>query len=215
MRQYVTGDDLRRIHWPSVAKTGQLMIRQDESTRRSSATIFLDNRDLGLGSAGGPGFEREVSAAASIARGLSRAGFALRLATVDSDPMPVTEEGMLERLAAVTQVRHGSLLEGIQRLRSTALSDTSLALIGPPPSAPEAMSIIRVGTGFGRKVAVFVHPISPLTLAKDAAAELEGRASAARTSLQRAGWDVCVLNPEGRLAEVWRSKRTRRLQPTA
>src|SRR6266540_1748628 len=33
MREYVLGDDLRRIHWPSVARRGKLMIRQDESAR--------------------------------------------------------------------------------------------------------------------------------------------------------------------------------------
>src|SRR5438105_2047418 len=56
MREYVTGDDLRRIHWPSVARTGQLMIRQDEATRRSNATLFLDNRSSSLGQDGSPGF---------------------------------------------------------------------------------------------------------------------------------------------------------------
>ncbi|MDH5224295.1 MAG: DUF58 domain-containing protein, partial [Actinomycetota bacterium] len=44
MRQYQLGDDLRRIHWPSVARTGDLMIRQDESSRRASGLVFLDNR---------------------------------------------------------------------------------------------------------------------------------------------------------------------------
>jgi uncharacterized protein (DUF58 family) len=36
MREYQVGDDLRRIHWPSVARRGRLMIRQDESARRRS-----------------------------------------------------------------------------------------------------------------------------------------------------------------------------------
>ncbi|HSH31994.1 MAG TPA: DUF58 domain-containing protein, partial [Actinomycetota bacterium] len=36
MRGYQEGDDLRRIHWPSVARTGALMIRQDESSKRAS-----------------------------------------------------------------------------------------------------------------------------------------------------------------------------------
>ena len=49
MRQYQEGDDLRRIHWASVARTGQLMIRQDESSRRANGLIFLDNRAAALG----------------------------------------------------------------------------------------------------------------------------------------------------------------------
>src|SRR6266508_4594195 len=70
MREYVTGDDLRRIHWPSVARTGKLMIRQDEATRRSSATLFFDNRSAALGNDGSPSFERAVSVAASVGRTL-------------------------------------------------------------------------------------------------------------------------------------------------
>src|SRR5437016_9565302 len=96
MREYVTGDDLRRIHWPSVARTGQLMIRQDETTRRSAATLFLDNRTLALGSVGSPGFERAVSIAATMGRGLLRAGFSVRLSTVDTAPEPMGEETLLE-----------------------------------------------------------------------------------------------------------------------
>ena len=49
MRQYHEGDDLRRIHWPSVARTGELMIRQDESSRRANGLVFLDSREGMLG----------------------------------------------------------------------------------------------------------------------------------------------------------------------
>src|SRR5438445_15971 len=76
MREYVTGDDLRRIHWPSVARSGQLMIRQDESTRRSSATVFMDNRAGVVGHDGSPSFERAVSLAATVGKLLAQKGFA-------------------------------------------------------------------------------------------------------------------------------------------
>ena len=66
MREYQTGDDLRRLHWASVARTGQLMIRQDESSRRSSAVLFLDTRISALGQNGSPGFEKGVSAIGSF-----------------------------------------------------------------------------------------------------------------------------------------------------
>src|SRR5207247_8722648 len=79
MREYVTGDDLRRMHWPSVARTGHLMIRQDETTRRSVATVFFDNRNSALGAAGSPGFERGVSVTATLGRVLFPAAFAAHL----------------------------------------------------------------------------------------------------------------------------------------
>ncbi len=186
MREYVTGDDLRRIHWPSVARSGQLMIRQDESTRRSSATVFLDNRAEVLGRAGSPTFERAVSIAASVGRGLIRAGFSVR---------------------GTSRVLRG--------LRSGSLADTTLAVVTAPPVGGDVATISRAGLGFGRKVAVFVQPITTGTASAEALAELSSRASAARVSLQRAGWEVHLVQPEGKLAETWQPRRAKKLQAAA
>src|SRR5439155_24991358 len=75
MREYQTGDDLRRLHWPSVARSGELMIRQDESSRRSSSLVFVDTREGALGATHGPAFERAISCAASVGVLLAGAGF--------------------------------------------------------------------------------------------------------------------------------------------
>jgi uncharacterized protein (DUF58 family) len=44
LRDYVAGDDRRHIHWKSTARTGQLMVRQFEQTRRSRLAIILSTR---------------------------------------------------------------------------------------------------------------------------------------------------------------------------
>jgi len=212
MREYVTGDDLRRIHWPSVARTGQLMIRQDESTRRSSATLFLDNRSSVVGNDGSPSFERAVSLAATLGRLLAQKGFALRLATVDSPATPVDETRLLEILASVSAVRARSIGETLRALRATARADTSLALVTAPLVAPEVQSLLRIGSGFGRKLAVFVYPANLVDLPDPAAKELEARATSARSALQHAGWDVFLVEPDGRLSEVWQASRNRKLR---
>lgn len=41
LREYRPGDDRRHIHWKSTAKTGALMVRQYEETRRSHLAIAL------------------------------------------------------------------------------------------------------------------------------------------------------------------------------
>lgn len=212
MREYVQGDDLRRIHWPSVARTGLLMIRQDESTRRSSAIVFLDTRQSALGSVGSPGFERAVSVAATLSRALVRAGFALRLATADAAATPVTEEVMLESLAGISPSRAQSLAPALGLLRSSAPSDTTVALVTGAPVAAETSQIIRSGSAFGRKIAVIVQPVVMSHLPAQAAREHEGRASAARVALQRAGWDVYVLSADEKLAGIWRRSRISRQQ---
>ncbi len=203
MRQYQTGDDLRRIHWPSVARSGQLMIRQDESSRRSSAMIFLDTRASALGQIHSPAFEKAVSAAASISVLLAQAGFSLRLATAQMPPTPAGEEQLLEMLASVGHHTSRSLSAGLTRLRAAASADTTLVAVTAPPPPTELTSLIRAGIVFGPKLAVLVYPIDPDTLPPERQAQLEGRASVARLSLSRSGWEVLVLPPSSKLQDIW------------
>ena len=44
VREYRRGDDLRRVHWRSSARVGELMVRREEQPWQSRATVFLDNR---------------------------------------------------------------------------------------------------------------------------------------------------------------------------
>ncbi|MGO1183529.1 MAG: DUF58 domain-containing protein [Micrococcaceae bacterium] len=44
LRDYVPGDDRRYIHWPTTARTGKMMVRQFEETRRFQHVVVLDTR---------------------------------------------------------------------------------------------------------------------------------------------------------------------------
>jgi uncharacterized protein (DUF58 family) len=211
MRQYQEGDDLRRIHWPSVARTGELMIRQDESSRRSSGMIFLDTREHALGQTHGAAFERAVSVAASLGVLLGRGGFSLRLATAGSAPAPLSEERFLEALAGISHVPVRSMGPSLAHLRAGASADTTLVLVSGPPLPEELTSLIRSGSAFGPKLAVLVYPVDPATLPPERQAQLEGRATQARLALTRAGWDCVVLPPSVRLKERWHTPRERPL----
>ena len=90
MRSYQEGDDLRRIHWPSVARTGELMIRQNETSKRANGLVFLDNREAALGRSHATAFERAVSCAASVGVLLARNGFGLRFGTADTPAIPMS-----------------------------------------------------------------------------------------------------------------------------
>jgi len=65
LRAYVPGDDRRYVHWRTSARTGQLMVRQFEETRRSQLTI-IHSTD-GSYYASDDEFELAVSVTASIA----------------------------------------------------------------------------------------------------------------------------------------------------
>lgn len=64
LRDYTPGDDRRHVHWRTTARTGKLMVRQFEETRRSHVVVALDN--LADHYASEDEFELAVSAAASI-----------------------------------------------------------------------------------------------------------------------------------------------------
>ena len=209
MREYVLGDDLRRIHWPSVARRGKLMIRQDESARRSLATVVLDTRVGAFGQAYTEPFERAVSVAASLGVHLSHAGFGLRLAAGQLRPLSVSEEGFLEALASVSHAPTRPLSTMLVPLRTSAVPDTTLVVVTAPPQAPEVAAMVRVGTVFGPKIAAFIHPIDPATLPDGQRATMVDKATTARLSLIRAGWQVFVLSPQGRLQDVWHANSKR------
>jgi uncharacterized protein (DUF58 family) len=211
MRPYVTGDDLRRIHWPSVARSGELMIRQDESTRRSTAVLFVDTRETAIGQIHSPAFEKAISAAASVGVLLVRYGFTLKLATSQLPPQRVTEELLLDTLAGTAHHMARSLSTGLGRLRMAAAADTTLVLVSAPPPPPELASLVQAGALFGPKVAVLVHPTDPETLPPDRRAQLESRATQAQRSLSRSGWEVVVVTPNGRLADAWHAPKTQPL----
>ena len=64
LREYEPGDDVRNVHWLSSAKTGALMIRQYEATRRTNTALTISvNPDDYLSS---DEFELAVSVHASI-----------------------------------------------------------------------------------------------------------------------------------------------------
>ncbi|WP_394942354.1 DUF58 domain-containing protein [Psychromicrobium sp. YIM B11713] len=66
LRDYIPGDDRRHIHWKTTARTGKLMVRQFEETRRAHIAIALSINTSEYESE--EAFELAISAAASIGR---------------------------------------------------------------------------------------------------------------------------------------------------
>jgi uncharacterized protein (DUF58 family) len=80
LRPYQTGDDLRRVHWPSSARSDELMIRQDELPWQGRISVLVDVRRSQHSEAS---LELALSAAASIVTAAFRAGRQIRLVTSD------------------------------------------------------------------------------------------------------------------------------------
>jgi uncharacterized protein (DUF58 family) len=100
LREYQRGDDLRRVHWPSSARTDRLMIRQLETPWQSRALVLLDVRASVYESS--DAFETAVSGAASVISHLVGSGFDADLWAGDPRAMDATHYSVaLERLALV------------------------------------------------------------------------------------------------------------------
>lgn len=84
VREYHPGDDVRRIHWRSTARWGDLMVRREEQSWDPSASIIVDSRataHAGRGMANS--LEWAVSAAASIATHFLDDGFSVEIYEAD------------------------------------------------------------------------------------------------------------------------------------
>ncbi len=67
VREYEHGESLRRVHWPSTAKRGRLMVKDLEDSPRDEALVILDaDAAFDVGTPPVSSFELCVSAAGSI-----------------------------------------------------------------------------------------------------------------------------------------------------
>ena len=88
-RGYRYGDDLRRVHWRSTARYGELMVRREEQPQRARCTVLLDTRAIAYEGAGpDSAFEWAVSGAASVLVHMLERGFSVRLLTDTGNSVP-------------------------------------------------------------------------------------------------------------------------------
>lgn len=140
-REYRHGDDLRRVHWRSTARYGELMVRREEQPWQNRGVLFLDTRtNAHRGDGPASSFEWAVSATASIGAHLARQGYGLRLVTdvgddvsgYSFDAMTGTPfEGLLlDRLALVTASSGRDLTSGFTSIRRGGGEGLVIAVLG-------------------------------------------------------------------------------------
>jgi uncharacterized protein (DUF58 family) len=75
VREYEQGESLRRVHWPSTARRGDLMVKELEDAPRDEAAVLLDADAASVvGEAPDSTFEVQVRAAGSILKSHVRRG---------------------------------------------------------------------------------------------------------------------------------------------
>lgn len=201
VREYRRGDDLRRVHWRSSARVGELMVRREEQPWQSRATLFLDNRmQAHRGQGAASSLEAAVSAAASIAVHLTHRGFAVRLVTATGEQSgsawhtrgnALNTGPLLESLAVLTPTARGRLDTGW--LGEGAHGGLTVAVFGAvTPADVPVLRRMRHHAGSALAVAVDVDSWIGAPPGDGAA-----------IALAQAGWRAAALRPRDRLDAVW------------
>lgn len=205
-REYRHGDDLRRVHWRSTARVGELMVRREEQPWERRATVVLDGRaPAHRGEGPTASFEWAVSAAASIAVHLRQAGYRLRLVTntVDVDADETTGDGvLLDHLAEVAARPHADVAGLVDQVRLRSDGGLVIALIGNlTPAEADVLSGLR--RNGATCVAFLVHGASWLNLPAHARADADRPHGAAVRSLLENGWRVVSVEHGAHLPALW------------
>ena len=214
-REYRFGDDLRKVHWRSTARVGELMVRREEQPWQSRAAIFLDTRAAAhRGDGPGSSFEWSVSAAASVATQLGRDGFSLRLLTdagIDVDARIDQQSAdsdrdrgagiLLDHLAEVTSSRNASLATAAEHLRRGP-DGLTVAVLGRLDAA-DAEVLASARTGSSTAIAVLIDTASWLGLSERARAEAHQAYDTTVHLLIAGGWRVLEVRHGESLAGIW------------
>ena len=221
-REYRVGDDLRKIHWRLSARTGAIMVRQEERPWRGEVTMLLDLRSGAhveargtRGQDGNPddrtrsSLEWAISAAASVGTYTLVAGRDFGLACDLATPRRL-------RMGSVT-----NLANYLAEARSFARPDLT-ALSSLASSLARESTVIAVLGDLdpaSLRMLADVHPrgstTTALALLLDTATWAYGPGSppssatapcytAART-LRGAGWQVGVVCCGDSVADAWRN----------
>jgi uncharacterized protein (DUF58 family) len=146
LRNYVVGDDLRRVHWPSTARRDELMVRQDEMPWQGRVTVLVDTRKA---STSPQSLELVASAAASVITASARRRDLVRMLTTEgSDSGFVAGHGqmgaLMEHLAGLQLTPDRALRQVIQPLTQGTSRGALVVITGlVTPDYQEALNRVR------------------------------------------------------------------------
>lgn len=205
LRDYRIGDDLRRVHWASTARRGELQVRSDERAGMRPASVLVDLP------ADPAALEWTVSLAASMAIALLEAGHPVRLLGGRVPPdADVNGRGARRHLRA-----------GSGPTARAALLDLTVDLEPAPTPLAAAEDLLTAarelaGPGSDALVLAVVGALEPAAL--DAFAVVGDRCDALAVvratgpgrpahdtlaALRHAGWRACAAAPGDDLAATW------------
>jgi len=216
-RAYRNGDELRRVHWRSTARYGELMVRREEQRWQDRAVLILDSRrSAHAGSGPSSSFEFAVSAVASIGVHLARQGLDGYLLT-DAGPLAgstMFEDVLLDALSVVSLSRNQDFAR-----TSAALSTIEgglLVLVAGRLSADQARDIASARREGRQGIALLLatstwaglaeqngHRAGPATEPPPRGDQPVAETAPAEAVFRAAGWRVVSVDSATPLAVAW------------
>jgi uncharacterized protein (DUF58 family) len=190
LREYQTGDDLRKVHWPSSAKRDELMIKQLEIPWQSRALVLLDVRAERYPTE--EAFEQAVRGAASAVAHLYEGGFSPELWAAERAPGLRSGNRYtqaMEMLATSAPVPHLDLRSTVSRLRRQGVGGGALIIVTGLPDDGLVAAYRILAQDFTRTVVMSVG-------------ERTGESGGV---FQRAGAVTVMVSPEASWAPAWRT----------
>ncbi|MDA0565353.1 DUF58 domain-containing protein [Streptomonospora sp. S1-112] len=208
-RAYRHGDDLRRVHWRSTARHGELMVRREEHRVSDRSAVLVDMRAAAHAGAG-PESSQEVavSAAASVALHLIGRGHETRLHTESGEVAASRRDALLDALALARSSDVAGLAGAAVSARAAAVSGRGLlvAVLGALSAADVAALSALSGARDHACVAV---------LCRGAAWPAAAPAAAGAAALRGAGWSVLEIGTPDDLPAAWQHLGAGRAHPEA
>jgi uncharacterized protein (DUF58 family) len=195
VREYEQGESLRRVHWPSTARRGQLMVKELEDSPRDEVAVVLD---ADAGAVVGDSFEVGVRAAGSLVDAYVRRGRRAVL-LVNSARREVQQvhsaaadwRRALELLAAVEPTAQAPLARLLTEEDSPAVRALELVVVTSRIEAPLVDQLVQRSLSRRKVSVVYVDPASFNGAArKPQPALLRLQAAGVAVAVVRAGDDL-------------------------
>jgi uncharacterized protein (DUF58 family) len=205
VREFRHGDDLRKIHWRSTAKTGALMVRQEERPWHGETLVLLDTRALAYPvlphEDESSALEWAISAAASIGCHLAERGRRVTVVTGSGQVAHNEVTPILDMLAETEPALRGDVQPLSAALSSLGREASVFALLGAAPHATISELLNRPRLP-GSSVALLLRSWTWAgSAARDRLREEAWQESA--DALRAAGWRVVPAEADSDLAELW------------
>lgn len=212
VREYRQGDDVRRIHWRSTARSGELMVRREEQALDPSTSVLLDTRASAHAGRGlHHSLEWAVSAVASVGLRLAEDGYAVDVTTSDGR-LPVTSRGPVAAEALLGQLTdlRPAPGRGLGHLLSDAGAEHGeqlvVAVLGRLTSAEAyAVAALRRQRATGLALVLDVDSWATPDPGGRAAATPDDSSGAARAAeiLADRQWRVVVVDATTTVPQAW------------